>query len=835
MLLSKKVIKSFIEGIESVSDADIVTTLNAIGAEVENVHRFPQTDDYVIIGQITDVKPHPYAENQAICRVRVSEQQIAEIVCGGKNVLNNPAAVGKYAIVALTGTELPNGKEIASKSIHGVISNGMLCGYDEINPKQKKFMSESDADTVVLLNHARLFDRGIAKYLSTDDVVFDISVPTNRPDWQGARFICREIAASLGLKFKDRMKNYAVRTSKFNHPFKTLNYAPSLCNYYDVIHLRSKRVEQSTWDLKGILMNHQIKPANDLVDNCTLISLLTGNPINVYDAGKIDDHLVLKTASRKETLTAADGRRYEIEPGDLIVCDRSKTVSLAGVAVSAAAMVDENTTAYLIEIANYKKNQMAETVDRIPQPPLGAKMFCRQISMYATKLTIDHVYRYLLKHNLAQQISELNSKCHVDEYCRKIPINFDQVRALIGADKKALSDAKIEKQLRAIGFGLNGSMVLVPSYRSDIWNWQDLAEEVVKMVDVNALPERPIAIDYTQEFEANADYEMVAKLYRRLIALQISNVKTYNLTTLEDATMFDFFNRKTPLRVLRPNSAGREYFRINVISNLLKVLDYNKKRKNRLRPVFELQNILTQTGSEHHIGIALPTRLFEDNCGQGGVEKNLLTMKGLSDIIVDNFGFRCAYEKIDASEYLVASDSLQLVVYNQIIGYIGRVRPSVLRAYDLSDLPVYVLDINLEKLITSLNRIPRDYEPYSRLQNVDRDITFTLGENQSFDAFVKAIANVPEISRWELISVYEKQPEGPTEPRHEAVQLFETPTIDLSDAAAPKPPTAPKPPVSYCVRYYIEQIKTTLSAHEINEITDSLVEQCEASGIAVRK
>ncbi|WP_027123981.1 phenylalanine--tRNA ligase subunit beta [Mycoplasmoides pirum] len=840
MLLSKKIIKSFIDGIEEISEESIVNTLNAIGAEVENIYHFPKTDSYVTIGQINEVREHPHSEKLSICRVRINTSQLVDIVCGAKNVKNRESVIGKYVIVALTGSELPNGKTIMSKNINGIMSEGMLCSYEELNPEYRKYISANDLDDIIILNDAKLFDKDISKYISTDDVIYDISIPTNRPEWQGVRFICYEIAASLNLRFKDKMRNFFVKNRRFNKAFKVLNYAPSLCNYYDVIHLRSKRVKNSTWDLKGVLINHMIKPINDIIDNCTLISLITGNPIHIYDANKIEGQLILRISSKRETIIGSDDKKYEIFPGDLIVCDRVKIVALAGIVISKEVMVNNETTSFLIEIANYKKTKIIETLERLNTSTFSGKMFSKQVSLYATKLTIQHIYRYLLKNNLPQQLSELNSKCNVDSFCRKIPINFNDIRNLIGLSQNELSNAQIEYSLKSIGFDINGSMVLVPSYRSDIWTWQDIAEEVVKMININLLKQEPIVANYSLEFEENNNYEMLKKLHEKLCNLQISNVHTYNLTNYEDAKIFDFFNHKEPIKVLDANSVEREYFRVNIISNLLKVLDLNKKRKNKLIPIFELQNLLTQKGSEHHIGIALPSKLFENNYINSGIENNLLTMKGLSNIIVDNFGFRCAYKKIDQSDYLITNDSLQLVVYNQIIGYIGQVRPSILKKYDLADTPIYVLDINLEKLITSLNRIQKEYVTYSKLQNIDRDITFTLEPNNAFDDFIEVIDSIPEIIKWELISIYEKET---NEKNNSIVQINELEndlvTIDTTTGITSKFVQSNhiknSKIINYTVRYFIEQNLKTLSTQEINEITKNLIKLCEIKGIKIQK
>lgn len=66
------------------------------------------------------------------------------------------------------------------------------------------------------------------------------------------------------------------------------------------------------------------------------------------------------------------------------------------------------------------------------------------------------------------------------------------------------------------------------------------------------------------------------------------------------------------------------------------------------------------------------------------------------------------------------------MVYDETIGYIGKIKKSVLKEFDLADQDIYCLDINLERLITSINRYVRTYEAYDHHQEVTRDITFQL-------------------------------------------------------------------------------------------------------------
>lgn len=851
MLLSKKIISNFISNISKVDDDKISEALNAIGAEVENITYFPKTD-YLKIGKIISIKKHPHADNLTICKVQLGPTQYNDIICGAKNVMSKEA-INKYVIVALEGAELPDGKSIVSKDIHGVISEGMICSYSELNPDLKKFLSIEDYDNVILLDQAKIFDKEIAKYINTDDTIFDISLPTNRPDWQGVRFICKEIAAYLKEKFNQKI-SYSGKHRFIKSPINASNEAGNKCHYFGGIYLRNKKVQISSWNLKGILMNNEIRPINDIVDNSVLISLFTGNPIHVHDADKIEGKLVVRVASKPVEMLGLDNKIYQIIPGDLIICDDMKIVALAGIIGSKATMVTEDSTNFFIEIGNFQKDQIIATANRLKLKTLASQMFSKNITLYATKITFEHMYEYLIKENVYQQISLPTKNIDIKDFTNSIIIDFNMIKQFLGITKN-LSDLKIKSTLKSLGFSVSGNLVLVPSHRTDIKVWQDLAEELVKIININLFESEPIVANYLFD-QDNSGYEMIQSLVLKLQDLQISNVHTYNLSSLSDAKKLDLFGYNDPMRVLNYSSNEHEYFRLNIITNLLKVLEYNKVRKNPLRAIYEIQNLINMQVSNMHIGIVVPIELFKTSYNNSGVANNLLTMKGLSEIIIRNFGFNCKYEKIDESKYLVVSDSLKLVVYQEIIGYIGKLRSSIAKEYNLEDYNIYVLDINLEPLINSINRIEHQYEPISNLQNIDRDITFKIAKSATFENFVNVIDQISEIVKWELISIYDSKQNIKEKMNYliEVANKQKSPThmlapsifsdnknnneisneTDLNSSKSDENYLESNL-IKYTVRYYIQQKSKTLSIEEINKITEKLNEKCKENLIIVEK
>ena len=98
----------------------------------------------IIIGQVTEIKDHPSAENLKVVMVKVSDSDSRQIVCGADNY-----QVGDLVPVALPGTTVPTpdgGTQVIAKvKLRGVESGGMLCSPLEVG-------ASSDHTTIHILS-----------------------------------------------------------------------------------------------------------------------------------------------------------------------------------------------------------------------------------------------------------------------------------------------------------------------------------------------------------------------------------------------------------------------------------------------------------------------------------------------------------------------------------------------------------------------------------------------------------------------------------------------------------------------------------------------------------
>lgn len=103
-----------------------------------------------VVGKVIQCEPHPGSSKLHICQVDIGSK-IAAIVCGASNVRDSLRVVA-----ALPKATLPNGKMIEQSEVMGVVSEGMLCSFKELQiPVEKTGIIELDDSYIVGTAFAR--------------------------------------------------------------------------------------------------------------------------------------------------------------------------------------------------------------------------------------------------------------------------------------------------------------------------------------------------------------------------------------------------------------------------------------------------------------------------------------------------------------------------------------------------------------------------------------------------------------------------------------------------------------------------------------------------------
>src|SRR5262249_10701072 len=104
-----------------------------------------------------------------------------------------------------------------------------------------------------------------------------------------------------------------------------------------------------------------LRPINALVDLTNYISYDRGRPLHVYDADKLRGAIRARLGKKGESVTALDGKTYEVDEDMCVIADASGVLGLGGVIGGEDAGCTDATTSVFIESAYFDPKRTART------------------------------------------------------------------------------------------------------------------------------------------------------------------------------------------------------------------------------------------------------------------------------------------------------------------------------------------------------------------------------------------------------------------------------------------------------------------------------------------
>ena len=167
--------------------------LTMLGLEFESIERLGEKYNGFVVGEVLECARHPNADKLSVCRVNTGKE-VLQIVCGAANVeAGQKVPVGRIGATVPRNQHDPSGKAftLSQVKIRGVDSFGMICSEYELDLGQ-------DAEGILVLGSSAKVGQAFAAYLGMDDVVYDIEITPNRPDWMSHIGVAREIGVLMG-------------------------------------------------------------------------------------------------------------------------------------------------------------------------------------------------------------------------------------------------------------------------------------------------------------------------------------------------------------------------------------------------------------------------------------------------------------------------------------------------------------------------------------------------------------------------------------------------------------------------------------------------------------
>jgi phenylalanyl-tRNA synthetase beta chain len=509
------------------------------------------------------------------CRVDVGNPEPQGIVCGARNF-----AEGDLVVVALPGAELPGGFKIGARKTYGRVSEGMICSVAELG------IGEDHSGILVLPGDTPAGVDAI-ELMRVRDEVLDIAITPDRGYALSIRGVAREAATAYGVPFHDPAAVELPADTEPSYPASIAD--PTACDRFVLREVRGFDPDARTpiW-MQVRLHRAGMRPVSLAVDVTNYLMLELGQPLHAFDRGKLTGEIVVRRGRPGERLETLDHAQRTLDPGDILITDRSGPISMAGAMGGLATEIDETSTDMVIEAAHFDPIGIARTVRRHRLHSEASYRFERGVDR---ELPLQASYR------AAQLLAELGGAEIVPGVTHaQAPV--EQVTVTIPADHPdrvagvRYGRETVVRRLADVGCTVTGDDVLTvtpPSWRPDLVDPNDLAEEVIRLEGYEEIPiraPRPAAgrgLTAAQLLPRRVGRALAAAGHVEVLNFPFAADKDWDALQLpaDDA-------RRNAMRLANPLSEDEPLLRTTLLPGLLRALARNHGRGSGGLALYEL-------------------------------------------------------------------------------------------------------------------------------------------------------------------------------------------------------------------------------------------------------
>ncbi|CAN5902171.1 phenylalanine--tRNA ligase subunit beta [soil metagenome] len=742
---------------EKIEPEKLSKILTSIGLEVENLENFEEIKGGLrglVVGEVMSCEKHPDADKLKVTTVSVNNGKLLNIVCGASNI-----AEGQKVIVARIGTVIypVKGDPITIKKakIRGIESEGMICAEDEIG------IGNNHNGIMVLPVETVPGTAATEIFKPKEDHIYEIGLTPNRIDAMSHLGVAKDVCAYLSHHNKKETAAQLPYQNNFKADSQSLKINVAIeneeaCKRYSGISIRNITIAESPQWLQERLKSIGLKPINNIVDITNFILHETGQPLHAFDADKIKGNkIVVRTAVEGEPFTTLDGKERKLFSNDLMICDESDGMCLAGVYGGIQSGVGAETKNIFIESAWFNPAYIRKTSLKHDLRTDAAARFEKGTDISNTVNVLKRA-ALLIKEIAAGEIaSDIIDIYPNPQHKTTVGLKNHYLKKLSG--KNYHSDT-IKNILKSLGFelvkeGIDEIWLDVPFSKPDISLPADIVEEIMRIDGLDNI-EIPSAITISPSVEKDLDkFTQKEKLANYLTGLgfyeiftnSITNSAFYNETVLQDSVKM-INSLSSELNILRPE----------MLQGGLQVIAHNNNRKNFNLRLFEFGKTYAVSAENNysetsHLALYITGNSNEQHWKIKPVKTDFYYLKGAVENALALLGITGAIFEPGTA---IGFDNYTAIKINKKqVGYIAEVSEKNLKSFDLK-FSVFYADLLWCDLLSLAKEKATQYREIPKFPSVIRDLSIVVDKNIAY-AQIKKLASSTGISALKAVQLFD--------------------------------------------------------------------------------
>ena len=601
-----------------------------------------------------------------------------------------------------------------------------ICTLEDLHAEQKEF-PHCIADGIFVLNEDVKPGDDIAVVIGADDHVVEFEITPNRPDCLSVIGLAREASATFGRPLKLHTPEVKGCGGSIAELVDIDIEDGDLCPRYTARMVKNVKIQPSPAWMRERLRNSGVRPINNIVDITNYVMLEYGQPMHAFDFSCVEGgHIIVRTAREGETIQTLDGNQRKLTPSMLCICDENKPVCVAGVMGGANSEIVGDTAMVLFESANFNGTSIHRTAAALNMRTDASSRYEKGLDSMNTLKAVERACELVELLGAGEVVEGVMDVIAKDSNPVTVKLEPEKVNGLLGTD---VSREEMVRILEALDFKVEGDTIHVPSWRSDVEHYSDIAEEVARFYGYNNIPDT-LSNGLTAR-RGLTDIQQTENLLGSVCrAAGYDEIITYSFIS---PTYYDKIDlpKDSPLRdslkILNPLGEDTSIMRTTTLPSMLEILTRNYNFRNKSAKLYELGRVYFKRAD----GLADEPKVL--TLGAYGDNMDFFALKGAVEAVLKQL-------RIENVRFLADSENpsyhpgrcAKVFSGDRLLGVLGQVHPHVAGNYGV-DTELYAAELRFDALYESKGAQPV-YQPLPKFPAVTRDIavvcdaSVTVGE-----------------------------------------------------------------------------------------------------------
>ena len=601
-----------------------------------------------------------------------------------------------------------------------------ICTLEDLHAEQKEF-PHCIADGIFVLNEDVKPGDDMAVVIGADDHVVEFEITPNRPDCLSVIGLAREASATFGRPLKLHTPEVKGCGGSIAELVDIDIEDGDLCPRYTARMVKNVKIQPSPAWMRERLRNSGVRPINNIVDITNYVMLEYGQPMHAFDFSCVEgNHIIVRTAREGETIQTLDGNQRKLTTSMLCICDENKPVCVAGVMGGANSEIVGDTAMVLFESANFNGTSVHRTAAALNMRTDASSRYEKGLDPMNTLKAVERACELVELLGAGEVVEGVMDVIAKDSNPVTVKLEPEKVNGLLGTD---VSREEMVRILEALDFKVEGDTIHVPSWRSDVEHYSDIAEEVARFYGYNNITDT-LSNGLTAR-RGLTDIQQTENLLGSVCrAAGYDEIITYSFIS---PTYYDKIDlpKDSPLRdslkILNPLGEDTSIMRTTTLPSMLEILTRNYNFRNKSAKLYELGRVYFKRAD----GLADEPKVL--TLGAYGDNMDFFTLKGAVEAVLKQL-------RIENVRFLADSENpsyhpvrcAKVFSGDRLLGVLGQVHPHVAGNYGV-DAELYAAELRFDALYESKGAQPV-YQPLPKFPAVTRDIavvcdaSVTVGE-----------------------------------------------------------------------------------------------------------